>query len=363
MKIIFLGDSIGTQRAGIHYYGLQLVQKIVESLPAHEFGIVLPEHNPEIEMEQFIVPVHNWIPYHLRFRQLVTIPMLVRKIAPAVVIELAHFGPFFLPDSIKRITVIHDLTPISHPQYHDKLSTWMHRWLLPGILNAAHGIIVNSAHTKRDLAATMQVSTECIHVVHPQISEPSSKELTAEEFKPPKQPYFLVVGTMEARKNHECILQAFDVIAEKHPKHILVFAGQPGWKTEAFSTRLSSSKYQSRMLITGYLSRGNLWKLYEHAFALIQASHYEGFGLPVLEALHFSLPLLLSNTASLPEIAGEAALYFAPRDHLQLATHMDTLIQNDIICQDLRKKSCNRYLEWTTNVRSDFSFIVDLERI
>ena len=357
MKVIFLGDSIGTQRTGIHYYGLQLVRRMVQALPSCQFSIVLPQQRGDVNIEQIIVPIRKEIPFHLRLRQLITIPRLIRKIEPDLVIELAHFGPFFLPRNITRITVIHDLTPISHPEYHGMLSILMHNWLLPSILRATDQIIVNSKQTKRDLVNRMQLTAEQIHVVYPQISSPRAIDRNRATFRIPQQPYFLVVGTLEPRKNHLCILQAFEHIAVHYPDYKLVFAGQHGWKSEEFHTKLAKTSCKDQVLVTGYLSRTSLWNLYEHAFAFVQASHYEGFGLPVLEAMQFSLPLVLSDRPTLPEIAEDAALYFDPNDYIALAQHMRDICDNADLLMELRRKSQHRCEAWTSMSQADFDFI------
>ncbi len=359
MKIIFLGDSITTQQTGIHYYGIQLVKRIVAALPEHEYGIVLTAARNDLDIDQIIVPVHPYIPGHLRIRQLTTIPKKVAALDPDIVIELAHFGPFSLPDHIRRITVVHDLTPLSHPQHHSLLSTLMHRWLLPQILKKAHILIVNSNQTKLDIVERLRIPDQKIRVVYPQVIIPQiATDTRAFQHTIPSRPYFLTVGTLEPRKNHLCILKAFEIIAQKHPDHQWVIAGQPGWKSRSMWRVLANSKYRDRVTITGYLPRAALWALYEKAHALIMASHYEGFGLPVLEALQCSLPLILSNMPTLPEVAGEAALYFAPTDHLTLAQHMDALVTNHELHDKMRIRSKQRYDHWTSSIREDFSFVV-----
>ena len=323
-KVIFLADSISTQRAGIHYYGIQLIQKITSKYPEHDYALIASERIEAFSFKQHIIPINRKIPQHLRVRQLTSIPKLVKSLNPDVVIELAHFGPFGLPDAIKKVTVIHDLSPITHPQYHGLSSQIVQKASLPKIIANANHIITNSHFTKSEIIAAYRKESASIDVVYPEVKRPecltlydviASRHLIA-------KPYFFVSGTIEPRKNHLTILRAFELFHEKNKSHELVIAGQTGWKNKSFSKALKKSPARENIILTGYVSKTDLWALYEHALAFISASHFEGFGIPIIEAMAAALPLIVANNSSQREVVQDAALLFEATDSSSLAKHM-----------------------------------------
>lgn len=304
MKVIFLADSISSQSAGIHYYGMQLIRRIIETYPHHEYSIVASEAIEELSVPQHIVRLNDKIPMHLRWRQLWSIPNLVNKLKPDLVIEMAHFGPFRLKKSIQRATVLHDLTPILFPEYHGKLSHWMHKLLLPSIISKADYLITNSEFTKTDIRKLYHTSADKIHVVYPKFD--------AYQTSTPKEPkqYFLAIGTLEPRKNYPAIIDAFEQFcAESDELFELVIIGQKGWDYHSIANRVAHSKYKARIKITGFISDDEKEAYLDNAWAYINFSHYEGFGLPLLEAMNHELPLLLSDKSCFPEVAKDAALF------------------------------------------------------
>ncbi len=321
MKVIILGDAIATQRAGIHYYGKQLVREMMGRYPQHQYSIILPQPMEDLELTQIIIPMHaSW---HLRYRQLVSIPRRVNAISPDLVIELAHFGPFRLDEHIRRVTVIHDLTPILLPRFHGFISVMMHRLLLPGILKRASFVIVNSLHTEGDLLRQFPQAKGKTNVFYPSVSEqPHPFEGLAKRYAVSRRPYFLTVGTIEPRKNHLGLLKAFEIFCRRNKSHDLLIVGQKGWKNRSFFTRLKESPMRSRIRVLEYINRSELWEVYRQADVFVYPSMYEGFGLPVLEAMSLGLPLIVADNTSLREIAEDAALLFDAADHHALSMLM-----------------------------------------
>jgi len=324
MKVIFLGDSISSQQAGIHYYGLQLVKRIVDQYPEHTYCIISTSYIQELSIVQKVVPVNRKIPGHLRWRQLFVLPKIIREMQPDLVIELAHFGPFNLGSQIRRITVVHDLTPILFPEFHPYLSVLMHRLLFPRIIRKADFLIVNSVQTKSDLIELLDVNPESVYVAEPQI-EDSLQEEVEEEASAEK--YFLTVGTREPRKNQIVILKAFEMFCENHDHGRLVIVGKKGWKNEGFERAYGSSPVRNRIELKGYLDRNSLLRLYRGAFAFIQSSIYEGFGIPMIEAQAFGLPLIVARNPSVPEEVANNSILF-DKEAVELHKHMEELYSN-----------------------------------
>ncbi len=149
--------------------------------------------------------------------------------------------------------------------------------------------------------------------------------------------FWLSVGTIEPRKNHRCLLEAYSRLRSASASAFpLVLAGGQGWLMEAFLAEVRSVPWGSDVILTGYVSDAELKWLYQNCFAFVYPSLFEGFGMPVLEALGLGAPVLCSNTSSLPEVAGQAAVLFDPSDPLRLAAEMISFARGGVDREFLR---------------------------
>jgi len=305
MKIAIIADALDTQQAGIHVYVKELLNAIYSLDCSHDIHIIRASENKNYpKWKEHYIKVKR-IPFHIRWRQLTSIPALLNKLNPDIVFETAHFGPFRLSKGIKKITMIHDLTPILFPEYHSFSSYIAHKLLLKGIIKRADLVIVNSKHTQSDLAEWAPVSKNKIKVVHlaPVTKLPTNNDLPVIEGR-----YILTVGTIEPRKNHLQLIEAFENLRNSRIK--LVIAGSIGWKSKKIVTRIKNSRKKDSIKLMGRVSNKTLANLYQNAEMMVYPSYYEGFGLPVLEAMQYGIPVLCSDSSSLPEVGGKAALYF-----------------------------------------------------
>jgi glycosyltransferase involved in cell wall biosynthesis len=148
-------------------------------------------------------------------------------------------------------------------------------------------------------------------------------------------PYILSVGVIEPRKNLNRLIEAFEILKARHGSpHRLVLAGKRGWLSEGIYRRAASSPFRSDIVFSGFVPESDLPALYSAADILAYPSLYEGFGLPPLEAMACGTPVVVSNSSSLPEVVGEAALMVEPEDTEGLADAMSTLLFD----QDIRRR-------------------------
>lgn len=316
MRIAILGDALDLQYAGIHVYLRELLTALAAVDPQNEYLLVRPRPGGEFRnMEELIVPVHSSVPGHQRLRVFTSIPRLLTRKGVDVVLEPAHFGPFCLPEKVKRVTVIHDLTPVLFPEFHPLASSLVQKIALPFILKKADCIIANSTHTRQDIENFYPFSKGKVSIVMPgreAIFQPGGDDAVLEKFGI-RKPYLLAVGTIEPRKNLDTLLTAYEEFRRQSGQALqLVLAGKKGWKNESFFKALSESPFREDVVLTGYTERHELPVLYSMARLFIYPSLYEGFGLPVLEAMACGAPVLISNASSLPEVGGGAAAYFDP---------------------------------------------------
>lgn len=229
------------------------------------------------------------------------------------------------------VITIHDLTTHLFPQYHTRLNRLYLRWALPVMARRSAAIIADSHATKRDIVAQLGVSPNKITVVHlgvdgavfaPQPAATAGPALTQVGVR---RPYLLAVGTLEPRKNLATLLRAYATLPASTPPLVLV--GGLGWGDDSLATAIDALNLRGRVQMTGYIADELLPALYSQAEVFVYPSIYEGFGLPVLEAMACGAPVITSNVSSLPEVAGDAALLVDPHDVGKLAAAIQTLLE------------------------------------
>ena len=248
-----------------------------------------------------------------------------------IVVEPHHFGPFNLPKRIKRITVIHDLSPIHYPEWHQFLSRKLQQLFLPSILKRANHIITNSLFTAQDVANYFPFTANKISGIllgKEAFFQPQLNPIILKKYRISK-PYLLHIGTIEPRKNLKLLLSAFEKIKSQANRDLqLVLVGKSGWKSKSFIKALNNSPFSKDIKWLGYVNRTELPVLYSSATAFVYPSHFEGFGLPVLEAMACGAPVIVSNVSSLPEIVGKAGIFFQPNNVEELIRQILNLLNN-----------------------------------
>ena len=357
MRIVILGDPLDNQKAGVHYYTKELLQHLGEGKFSHDYHVVRLRRDPKIRgVKQKVVPNYPWIPGYKAFRMFVLIPVLLRRMNADVVVEPAHFGPFNLPRKMHRVTVIHDLTPVLFPALHRGHSQLLQRIFLKGILKRASLIVTNSVCTLNDVNRLYPFTSKKTHAIHlgkDPVFRPTRDPSVLEKYKLTR-PYFLFVGTIEPRKNLELLLKAFQILRERSQADTgLVIVGQRGWKTASFDKALDCHPFKKDIKKLGYLPRNELPVIFSSALGYIQPSLYEGFGIPVLEAMSCATPCIVSNVSSLPEIGGEAVLKFDSGDAGDLSGKMQLLLSDPQLRAAYAQKALERaeIFSWTSYAR------------
>lgn len=255
-----------------------------------------------------------------------------------------NYTVFPYPNSLKVMT-IYDLTFIKYPHYIDSVvQTYSRR--VKKCLKWADLVITISTSSKNDIIKYLNVNPDRIHVTplasryscdHLLISPNSSVNY---DFS---HPYILFVSTIEPRKNVTTLISAFNYLKQKHKiEHHLILIGQKGWHYKSIFAAIENSPWNYYIHHLDYLSDELVALFYSKADVFAYPSHYEGFGLPVLEAMTLGTPVVTSNTSSLPEVAGDAALLIDPNDPIQLAEAILNIISDTQLCQDLIQKGKER---------------------
>ncbi len=257
-------------------------------------------------------------------------------------------GRFRWRDS-KRIGVVQDLTTRLRPDLHTPENVSEQDEFLRYVERHAHGVLTVSEHSRRDILASLNVSPDVVSVlpmpVHPQYAAPSFDRTRVERLGI-RGPYILAVGTLEPRKNLRRLIKAFGQLTRGGhvAAHELVLAGPPGWDS-TLAAFIDASGARDRIRVAGFVPLDHLPSLYHFASAVVYPSVYEGFGLPVLEAMCSSAVVLTSRCTSLPEVLGDGGMFFDPEDTTSIATAIGSALALSSCDADRYRRRCRSHAE------------------
>lgn len=263
--------------------------------------------------------------------------------------DIYHFFNFIVPPRIegKVITTIHDMTYELYPETMDKKNLKRIKSDIHYSVNRADKIITVSESSKNDIMKFLSVDEAKIEVVYNGVEYDKFNKSYSEDEKSkirvkytlPKD-YILYMGTLEPRKNIESIIEAFSLFKKENTvsnQNIkLVIAGKKGWLFENIFNLVNKLSLKDDVIFTDYIDENDKSIIYNMASLFVFPSLYEGFGIPVLEAMASSVPVITSNVSSLPEVAGDAAILVEPKDIKSIAKYMskvlaDKKLRNNLI--------------------------------
>ena len=259
-----------------------------------------------------------------------------------------------LPSSISRVITIYDLIPCIYPDFFTEVQRNEFLSILNSINLDRDWIICDSHNTKQDVLNFFKgkISEEKVFVSHLAASEcfrpiadRSLIDSTLEKYGLPKSPYLLSLCTLEPRKNLPFLVKAFHRLLMEQPNLDLnlVLVGAKGWKNNALLKLISSSELlKSKVILAGYIPDEDLSAIYSGAVTFAYPSLYEGFGLPPLEAMQCGVPVITSNTSSLPEVVGDAGIMIDPTDEDSLCQAILSVVKDDNFRQSLSQKGLDR---------------------
>lgn len=243
-------------------------------------------------------------------------------------------GYLSLKTDVPTIITIHDLAFYHFKEHVPYLVNKYYNKYTPKFARKAQHIVTVSEFSKQDIIDRYQISEEKISVVgngcnaniHPL---PQAEQQFVRNQYTNKAQYFVFIGAMHPRKNVEGLLKAFDVFKANYESNIkLVLVGRMAWKTKEISNQYNSMKFKNDVVKVGHLEREELSKILGASLALVFPSFFEGFGIPLLEAMHAEIPIISSNRSSLPEVAGKAALYINPDKTEELVEALTTIAKD-----------------------------------
>jgi alpha-1,3-rhamnosyl/mannosyltransferase len=269
------------------------------------------------------------------------------------------------PGRPKLSATVHDLTSWVVPQFHTPAQRAADEAFADNVLRPASGLICVSGNSRQDAARILRLDPRKMTVICPGVPEeyfnagPRESESAARALKL-RTPYFLFVSTIEPRKNLDGLLAAWlSLPSEFRESHELVVAGMPGWKSETTMKLLRQiARRQSGVRYLGYVPEQLMAGLTAGARALIYPSFYEGFGIPVAQALAAGCPVIVSSVSSLPEVAGEAGLMVDPRSAGEIASAIRRIGESDSLRARLRSAGRERakLFSWERAARQSLEY-------
>lgn len=263
----------------------------------------------------------------------------------------AHYSPPFCP--VPLVVTIHDLSYVYYPQEFLKKDLYkLTHWTKESVEKAAK-IICVSQTTKKDVMKHYAIPEEKIVVIYngyeKTVSENknnTSKILSTYSLSDTK--YLLYAGTLQPRKNISFLVRTFAKLHINYPTLKLVLTGKKGWLYDEIFETVQSLSLQKKVIFTGYVSDEELITLYRNALCFVHPSLYEGFGLPLIEAMANGCPVVSSFASSLPEIGGDACLYFDPKNEADLTEKLQTIIESQTTRKELIRKGKERvtFFSW-----------------
>lgn len=362
MRIGIDATALPAQPLGAGRYMLELVRALGSVAPSERFIVFVasdrrhlfrPSAQDNVEFVE-VAPKPVW-------RRLMWEQSALPRLCKSHQIDLLHCPHYTMPawKPCPIVVTFHDLTFFLMPRYHLLTKRIGFRWAMRMSSRRADGIIVVSESTRRDALSILGIPPRKIHTVWLGVGPEYRPVRDASELARIRRLYelpasfLLYVGAIEPRKNIPLLVSAFEQLLERGVDHDLVLVGSLGWKYGGILRRIQQSPARERIRRLGYVSPADLPVIYSAATALVYPSHYEGFGLPLIEAMACGTPVIGTRISSLPEIMGDAGVLVSPNSKSQLVAAMEKVIADPAFREELAREGLKRAAEftWTRTAR------------
>lgn len=327
------------RRVGSSEYCFQLLLNLNSIDKKNKYLIYLPQSpTPDLPKESA-----NWHYKIVKPRKMWTLVGLsleffFRHSKPDVFLSPTHYLPIFTPKK-SAISVL-DVSYLRFPElFKPKDLSQLTRWTKYSV-KKAKAIFTISASSKDDIIKAYGIAEEKVIVTYPGIRtlDSKNKTLSMDGFKEKyglKKNYILFVGTLQPRKNISRLIEAFSMLKDETE---LVIVGKKGWLYEEILDAPKKFNAEDRVRFLDFVPDEDLNLFYKNAICFVLPSLYEGFGLPILEAMSYGCPVIAGNTSSLPEAAGDAALYVDPLSVADIKKKLELIIGDKGLREKLIKK-------------------------
>ncbi len=337
MKIAFSARGLSIPSGGVHQLIKSLVPALAQLRGDDELFVI---HNQEKfrglapDCSEIVIKGNNRI-----WWDFVRLPKILHKLKIDAAIFPKNIIPFFI--NCPSYAIIHDLAYFDRKlNSYPILDTIYIRTMIPNSVRKAAGVFAVSENTKKDIVRLtncdpkkITVTYEAADKIYRPIKDTSCLQAVRQKYKLPDN-FILYVGSLSPRKNIAGLLNAFSQICQKIP-HNLVLTGSKSWKDSPVYQAMHRLNLGDRINQLGYVESEDMPVLYNLAGAYIYPSLYEGFGLPVLEAMQCGCPVVASNATSIPEVAGDAAILVNPLDTTDIAQAIYRVLSDSKLQKEL----------------------------
>ena len=371
LKIGVIYGGISDQKAGMDHYLHQILLAMKRIAPEHRY--VLIDHRRQQSpfrdhFDQLTVnlPGH---PMGLTRWNLLAVPRILDQFD--LIYSPGLYGPVRIPPKVASVMMVPDLTRYLFPRFFSfnpvqKILDW---FAYPAMLRRYDHILTISRSSQKDLMTLFNIPQEKMTVVYPWAEESFQPLVNPDTLVPfikkygLREPFILFLGTLEPRKNIVTLIRAFAGLKDQIP-HDLVLVGQRGWKYDPIFKEIGRQKLQQRIHWVGYVPDSERALFYNAAGFLAYPSWYEGFGMPLLEAMQCGCPVITSSTSSMPEVIGDAALLVNPDNEEELRKTMFRMIQESGLAKQLRQAGLEQAKKFSgeTSVRKILEVFEELTK-
>ena len=349
MIVGFDATTLNGNLSGVGYYTARLMESLANGAGEGTLDRIVALSNRAVALPEG-GRIQAWDADRLPVRSLwmqVVLPGILRRLRP----DLVHYTNYLAPVAagVPYVVSVHDMTLSVVPECHTLKKRLLTARLLPLVARRARLVLTPSRSTRDDVVRLLGIDPARVRVI-PYAASPRFRPAGRDDAPPRaagEDPYFLYVGTLEPRKNLARALRAFAKVSRRLPAHRFVIVGQRGWKYGEILREAVRADCPGRVVLTGYVPESELPALYAHATAFVYPSLYEGFGLPVVEAMACGTPILTSRSSSLREIAEGAALLVDPRDEGEISRGLECLAADEGLRAELRRRGLERAAEYS----------------
>jgi len=361
LHIAIDAHSVGAQLGGNESYATNLIEALAEIDQANSYTLYVTK---QTAVDRFANRWPNFkVKRTLPHTPLVRIPLTLSKELrrhPVDVLHVQYTAPPFAPCPV--VVTIHDLSFEHLPETFNRRSVAQLRFTVRRTARKAARILTSSEFSRRDIVETYAINPDRVAVTPlaaPAYFAPVENETELQRLRENygiERDYILSLGSIQPRKNLVRLIEAYLCLRRIRPKSKLpqlVLAGKRGWLDNETFRAADREDFGRDVVFTGYVPEPDLPALYSGAISFVYPSFFEGFGLPVVEAMQCGVPVIAGNRTSLPEVVGEAGLLFDPFDTKELSDALARVIDDQKLRKTLREKGLKRAknFSWRTTAQ------------
>lgn len=348
MKIGINGRFLVAKRTGVQRAAYNLVRTLFELDRSNEYILFTGESqkgSPDWDYPNVRIvssPIKEGESFRNHLWEQLELPRLARKHKVDILHSPANMAPLMYKGA--SIVHIHDLCFVVNPQWYSYLFHRVYNFIIPRLAKKSTMVVTNSNNSRNDLLQFCEVDSEKVRLIYWAVDDTFhkiSKTNFAEDIE--EEDFILYVGSLEPRKNISSLIKAYERLRSDNPQittKLVLIGGESPLFADA---QLKIKSFKEDIIFKGFVSDALLRTYYRKAKVVAYPSLYEGFGLPPLEAMASGAPVVTSNTSSIPEVVGDAALLVSPNDIGQISRTLAAVITNPDLQENLRKRGQEQF--------------------